>query len=408
MARRAAGLPVLTALLVGCAFAAPGFAAETCSRVALSRPLHWATSGVWFESASGVSVVLVADTLRNDVRAVTLDGDVSLRLAGDLPRVEGAPYRAGRIAEAREAADRFFLEDAAHNSILELDPALRLVGEPTSILARDPSGQRRLEVAWDWTPVAEGFLGFGDLHAEKGPSDEGGWVSAFVYFDRGGLRQVLHSVPTDADARELYVNNRHLATLGETGYYLTLEEEPRLHAFRPDAGVATDLAPLPAEFRSWPAPSQDDGWRKAKNLGPRRNTAFWKLAERSTMPVGLYAVEDPATGAGALYLLARQPAAGTSTTWWLVQLDPASGAERARVRLPTAAAHLIVAPGRTAWAFIEKGPVEGFGQHQAPYMETRSMLVVPGGWISDLGTSPLRSASAAECAGLETRAIAGR
>ena len=368
--------------------------AETCTRASLSSPLAWATSGIWVGGHQAAAEILVADPLKEQVRGISRDGEVSSRLAGQVPTVEGESLPIGRIFQVRAAGDRYFFEDHRNKLILELNSDLEQVAQ-VEVSTRDASGRHRLDTIWDWSPLGSGFLAFGDIVEEK----TNRWFSAFLYFDREGLKRIFHTVPLDSDAREFYVNNRFTASLGDTGYFLTLEGQPRLHAVDASSEKVADLALVPAEFSRWPQLGLEPEWLKVKEDGPRRNTAFYRVLERSSMPVALHAQ-------GGLYLLARErPAGQGSTAWWLLQLDAASGRELGRVRLPTEAAHLTVVPG-ASWAFIEKGPVEGIGPRYAPYMKTDSMLLVPGGWMAELRGSPLGT-PAVSCAEPQLRARLG-
>lgn len=61
-----------------------------------------------------------------------------------------------------------------------------------------------------------------------------------------------------------------------------------------------------------------------------------------------------------LYLLGRR-FNGETTEWSLSQIDPKDPDSRhiRQVRLPTAAHHLSVVPGRDYWYFFERGEVKG-------------------------------------------------
>jgi hypothetical protein len=85
-----------------------------------------------------------------------------------------------------------------------------------------------------------------------------------------------------------------------------------------------------------------------------------RAVERSKMPTGLY-------GWGQfLYILTREPLKDGTTRWRLTRIDPRSDRIEGEVVVPSRANHLTVVPGPRAWAFIEKGPVKGFGRQDIP------------------------------------------
>lgn len=100
-----------------------------CFKVNLSKRLSWATAGVWPEQRR----LLIADAL------------------------ESKDLRTGSSCTARAA--------------------------------ETPSAP--LEI-FDWSPIADGLLGFSDLHGPRTPRSS--WNSAFFYFDAFGRRQLRHRV----------------------------------------------------------------------------------------------------------------------------------------------------------------------------------------------------------------------
>lgn len=64
-----------------------------------------------------------------------------------------------------------------------------------------------------------------------------------------------------------------------------------------------------------------------------------------------------------LYLLSREPVGGGATNWWLTRIDPNTGRPSGKMRLPTAARHIDLVPGRT-WFLLEKGSVLSYGYQE--------------------------------------------
>lgn len=384
-------LALFTVILAsgGC-LAALGLQPTDCYLATLSRPIDWATSGVWSEDGT----LLVVDLLQEEVLRVNpRGGQVESILAEQLPWATALRSQPLPLPSAiRAAADGgYYLEEDRENELFRVNRYLEYSGS-IAVKNRRLGTEKAtgvdvtLKAVWDWTPMAQGILAFGDLQA---PDDT--WQSAFVYFDDSGRNQVFHTVEIADEVRSHYVRStsRYLAALGEVGYILFMDPKPSIGKVTLGHGVGPRMQHLqyfPEDFRSCPRLKRRSGWP-----GSRQATKFYEEMEASTMSAGLYARE------GYLYILAREVSEKRGkTAWWLIKLDPRKDAEEGRVRLPVDAAHLTVVPGEF-WAFIEKGPVQGIGDTDAPYMDTSSVVFVPAEWIEDTTNSPLGPDSRRHC-----------
>lgn len=285
-------------------------------------------------------------------------------------------YDHGRVAQVM---------DGPTGEIRRLDGSLATAG-----LAVEDRGLDGLEATlgagavlknmYDWHPVGNGVLAFGDIKL----GGKAGWASAFVYFDPAGAAQIFETVPIDADVFNQYARNvSYIAGVGDVGYVLFLNENPIIGRLEPGAQGIRYLPAFPEDFRNRPLLETNQKWA-GSGQGARQATYFYRVLEGARMAAGLYSHN------GGLYLLAKEAmAADGSTAWWMIRLDPADGAEMSRVRLPTAAAHLDVIFGEEHVALVQKGPVQGMGDLHAPYMETRSVVLLPTAWVeTDTGWLP--------------------
>jgi hypothetical protein len=102
-----------------------------------------------------------------------------------------------------------------------------------------------------------------------------------------------------------------------------------------------------------------------------------KIEQAASVPVGLFGWKD------SLYLLNRTRQ-GKQTHWVLYRIDPSGKLSTTQTDLPINANHVTVIPGPKTWAFIEKGPVLGYGAQDAS-----RMLLIPSGLLD----APLRPGS---------------
>src|SRR5262249_48191768 len=114
-------------------------------------------------------------------------------------------------------------------------------------------------------------------------------------------------------------------------------------------------SPALKELRAFP-PQLDRSIPVLPSFKTREDFApLMQAVEGLAMPVGLYGFEN------FLYVLSRQPAGSGKTHWSMTKIDPVHDKVVATASIDLAADHVTVVPGKRSWAFIEKGPVKGFG-----------------------------------------------
>lgn len=353
--------------------------ASWCYQSGLSEQILWTTSGAWAEDG-----LVVVDQLDEQVRQYAPNGVMRATLeARILATGVAGDRKLGAPAQIRETASGYLLfndndlrdDDPTPAEIIKLDERLEALPQPIKVEGRELGSDGTLAAIFDWAPMGEGILAFGDLRL-----DDDVWESAFLYFDESGRHQVFERIDSHADVVNHYTAGTmpYIATLDDVGYILFMNEIPFIGEVRLGVPGVRRLESFPEEFRNAPRLATRPDWARARK-GDRQATLFFEILEASTMAAGLYA------HGGELYLLgksaAKQLGPTSSTSWWMIGLDPADGRELSRAKLPTNAAHLTIVPG-DFWALIEKDPVQGIGKRHAPYMETSSMVLVPSRWIS--------------------------
>lgn len=359
---------------------------QGCAQVQLSRALLWTTSGVWLDDGQ----VLLVDILEEQDRRflqVAANGNVT-------PQPVKSLSAASDVSQVRRTDNGIILYDRSRQAkIRYLGPDSDLAKKSTRVRSRQfPSREPRtpeLDQIYDFRPFGQGFLAFGDINYGAEPSD---WESAFLYFDDSGRHQLFYRLPITAQVCNHYLRNMpYIATLGESGFILFMNEKPVIAEVTLGTEGVRELEYFPPDFQNRPRLETQTRWIKAGEA-PRQATYFYQTLESSTIAAGLYAWN------GQLYLLGKKARIESDgrTAWWLVKLDPRDGSELTRVRLPTDAAHLTVVPGET-WTFVEKGPVEGIGPRRSPYMETSTMVRVPAAWLEEPASGPLRRDTRVSC-----------
>ena len=294
----------------------------------------------------------------------------------ELPHIDSTALSKPSRIRVSDSDGSYLVEDEDRAEILVYASDLSPRG--LTRIQRKSTGAGQLMAVYDWAPVGNGLLAFGDLQEPETKR----WESAFLYFDDEGGR-ALYRLSTESAKRIYYQRNLpYVAASEDAGYILFLEEDTRVLEARADVDAGLrELELFPEDFRKAPPLRRIPGFH-----GTLEATAFYKLVERSTMAAGIFTWEDQ------LFLLAKKAMdKNGNTAWCLIRIDPADGKELSRTRLPTQAAHLTVVPG-VFWALIEKDPVTPQGQSGSPYMEIRTMTLMPGGWLSD---SPSQTSVAA-------------
>ncbi len=388
-----------------------GASVEECQRLKIPQPLPWTTSGVW--DVEGRRLML-ADEGRAEIMYLSTE-DMEEKKTEYLwgtkafDQLSGSePFEFDHISVLKlGVGGDLFVKDNGRNIIAKLDDKsfVNSVVPIEKPFAREGDVLERLLAVDAWQPMNQGFVAFGDIQfpEEKGPGKER-YGSAFVHFDETGIRAIYtEPIPATANERNFYldVTFPYLATLdGESAYVLRMSGKPTLERLELNASSLADdrheplgtevvAGTLPNGFSEIPVLARNPDYI-AHREGPRQATEFYQTYEKSAMPRGIYAWNK------RLFLLGKSAISADrqATDWWLIELDPEDGSEKARYWLPTRAANLTLIGGETTIALIEKQAVEGVSLYHGPYMETSSMVLFPWRWLSEPDTSPLRRPSA--------------
>ncbi|MCB1035355.1 MAG: hypothetical protein KDD47_16140 [Acidobacteria bacterium] len=331
-----------------------------------SRPLYWPTSAVW-TSALGRDL-LVVDVLQDRLLLSSSEGDLA-----ELPETMSAARTLAHPSQVRSSGEFIWVEDEAQDTVTVFDrESLALVRqiriEETRFESPDGDSSERLDVIYDWIPVSNGLLVFGDAERSDAESEETSWSMVLAFLGPDGSADVVRRFPISWPERQRYKESlRYFAEAAGSGFVLLFGDQTQVLKVDP-AGNVTELVTLPEELTDSVSPTVP---RAAGLDGPARATRFYRnIEEADRVLYGLYGAGDK------LFLLLRERYAATSlATWELVPVDPRSGSLGPSVLVPSRAPHLGVVPGESSWALIEKSGVEGVPPYEAPFMQSLSLAV---------------------------------
>jgi hypothetical protein len=317
--------PIPTAvLLFGALFPSAGASEQAthlpCREVALSMRPGWTVSGSWSDDGS---ILRIVDLFREEVLQYSDEGEYL-----------------GVLAEAKESTFDLVLP-----------------------------GRRRpenLEGAFYGHRVGSDFIVFGDVLRRGSPPGEETWRSGFfrVQADTSDKLQSLYEISPDDPMRLFYrLGLPLIASLGETGYILLMEEQARLVQIRPGSAGLESLKAFPPGLEHRP---RLPAW---KELGDY--AGVMRVVETASMPVALFDWED------YLYVVGRHFQEGR-TRWSLTKIDPRADTVlwTASIPLSPSAHHITVVPGQKHWAWIEKGVARGLFDQ-----DVERILFLPSGWL---------------------------
>lgn len=347
---------------------------NACYRTSLPSDPLWIYSQTWTRDAAAPEILL-ADNGRLSVERVTPNrmrpvefGEIKATLRVPESRIQGPsgiwPYR----------SQGYLIEFKVPWKLLHIDENFRVL-EEHSPNPETALGEYGSYPPFLMAPVGDsGFLAFGDVTEEA--NREGAYHSALTFFDLDNRLQVFEEtkVRVGTEVRDRYSLNfmPYLAGNSEAGFILFLDDEAAIGRFEPGQSKVTRLPDIPKGLRSRP------NLKRVRGVpGTRQAFLFYQQLEKEDFAAAIYTL-----GPDNLYLLARKALHDREkAAWSLIRLDPITGAEQYRKRLPTEAANLSLVPGETFWALIEKAPVRPLPIESAPYMRVTSMVVLPASWL---------------------------
>lgn len=354
-------IPAATRCLVALAAAlvlGPAAGAEAAGAAGAETPACRVSPGpesrVWSVSAAQTAAgdLLLVDSAherilrwsRADGAWAPLDGALARTLEGSWP------------ALLRPAGDEMLLELATPHRIVRLDAGLDLrPGSARPMIGSRRADGDRIESIWTWEPAASGreIVACSDVSAGAGDGDGAtSWSTELLRVPVADPAAFvsLYQAPVGTPLRlACRLGLPLIATLDSTAFFLAPAagaEPVRIYRHAPGDPQARALDAFPQAFARWPDLPVD--FRRDEYA------ALWRRIERSSLPAGLFGWE------GALYLLAREPAA-EGTAWSLIKIDPRADRVLGGMRLNSSASDLLIAPGRDSWAVVEKGPALSLG-----------------------------------------------
>lgn len=345
--------------------AADGSRGGACYRRSMAVEPSWISNATWNGNEILVVDPQVRQVLRYDSRGDYV-GTLSGFPAGLFPEGEFRP------ATVTSFGDVLFINLLERGALL-VDRKNRLVER------RDWNASPRSGAAvgsiYDRIGFGPWLLGYGSVHgAARDLQDP-------KPFKLGFFAAKVNDLPSEARLLLEFPQNAYyllgfdyLASNNSGGFFIAMDENPAIYQWNPGRRLR-QLRAMPKEYATIRFPATGSS-------GPNSSKRLYSEIEDLTIPVGLY-------GSGRwLYLLGREPQPG-GTRWTLYTID--SEADRLVGKpftLPTRANHLSVVPAKDFWYFIEKGPVESWGQQAV-----RSMLAVPAEWLNPREASPLHGST---------------
>jgi hypothetical protein len=261
--------------------------------------------------------------------------------------------------------DKLIVRDGEGRFLL-LDHQQRVIREWMPLGKRGSQGEIR--AIFQWTPLGEAILAFGDLLRPDGT-----WGSALFRIPLAAPQdfEILKTLsPTDLSRRLYLLGNPYIATLGSKGYFFSAADFTLYEVAAHERSLKRiSLLQRHPAASFLPAPNGSQGL-----------VAQYAALEKRSLPEGIYA------RGGNLFVLFRRPGLGSGASqWFLARVDLRQGSLEGGVLLPTSARHLTLVPGIYSWALVEKDIVLGPGHQDIP-----SMILVPSAWAE--GARPAASA----------------
>jgi hypothetical protein len=233
-----------------------------------------------------------------------------------------------------------------------------------------PQGEEHLHghgiaSVYEWAATRDVLVAYGAVNREQVSASQdpalGFFWARFSRTPQGAPRlNKAELLLPFGDNRAYLVGHRNIATAGGRAYFLAVGEE----------SVIYEASKPPRRLRSFPDGFRRSGPPPIKSSGPGDTVNVYSALENWMGPAGLYSDGE------LLYLLTRAPSAAGASDWTLHAIDPVADKLIGVVRLPTAARHLLIVPGRQNWLLFEKGRMRAWGQQ-----EVAGILPVPRAWL---------------------------
>lgn len=333
--------------------------AEPCELHSPARLPVSTLSGAWSQDHFDF-----VDTASDAILRYGTDGEYRGEVS---PGAASGPYPFSPSAAV--PTDRGLLLQMAHGRLAQLNRSY----QPTEMISlygvADDQRHGVVKGLFSWDLAGESLVFCGDVKTGNN------WTSGFLRAPLHNPRdfEFLDSPLPVLDPELVYcrIGYDYIATMGATAYILREVEgdATRIMSYGPDTTAGTPVGP---SYRARPDLIDEGTSRSFRDA--------MRVVANSKMPAGLYAWQ------GRLYVLRRAPG-DEGTTWSLDRIHPSTGELEGSTILPSTADHLVVVPGPNYWAFLEKGPVEGYEMQTV-----LGLRIVPSDsirQISDMAADPL-------------------
>lgn len=323
-----------------------------CSRVEFEGTSVWWTSVSWLQQQQAIAVV---DGAIGSIRVLASDGSERLTAGpaqfGDRKAVLLQPLAVG------------FLARFGGSRLSFLEPSFSLNGDLD--LKAGGVGSVFEFAATEKTIV---FYGQAEYRGEAGLRKVMGFHAADLPAARaGGAVRNLRLLKEETNQVFFTLSLRHIATDGETFYFLTRGDTPSLYRF--DEKEPTKLVEVPVGLR---------GQLTGQNSGPPSSVRLFGELEGLSVAAGVVVDE------GRPFLLIRQPE-GRSTRWQVLSAETRGLGPGRALTLPSTAPHVQVVVDGDKWLLIETDHVTEWGKQAL-----LGLVQLPAKWLRS-GGSPLAS-----------------
>lgn len=356
--------------------------------------LGWTTSGLWHSTDTGVELVLIDHTYSSLLRLVPggfVDKGPSTPLLSAMQSDDQIPLLIEPLGIAPRTEGGYALLDLAaegEGRIYLVDGRGKIDGIKIrdKNLAGEDGGQRVLTGVFRIIPYKEGVLAFAETEIQ-GKDDSA--RKEFLYLSKNDDSYRPYSVDLSGGSRGVadwerwfYIRDfNYMVVIGNIGYVLVQGELPSIAKIYLET-AHVDYMKLSSDLGLRVSPP---GVGRYNELRSQQEFISWSHAilrsfEDHRMPIGLYSFEN------RLFVLIKGAMDGFSgdTSWHLVEISTVDGKRLGRdIELPTSAADIVLVPGNTFSAIIEKGPIDKISGDPRPvlYRPSRGARLVPTSWI---------------------------
>lgn len=298
-----------------------------------SRRPSWAYYGTWDISESAI---ILPDTKRKSVFHYSLGTNIAREVtASNL--ANGNAFQLGKIALSLGTS---YVVENGDGHLLWLDANFTIKKE-INLIGKTTAQNNKIGSVFDWVEAGNEIAILGDIETN------GKWVSGISIVPKtaGAYVNLVATMDTHSKSRN-YTRLSYpvLAAAGNKIYILLAEGTPGIYEVT-GKGLRR-ISCFPIGFNVFP--------EIGNVITEKTIAAIHSRLRNTSMPVALYGFGEK------LFLLLHRPST-PGHIWSLVQIDPVAEKLIAEKILPTSAADIVLIPGRSRWAIVQKDPVLGLG-----------------------------------------------